>query len=201
VTAALGITGIAEYVAPAATMIAACMTAANLGPRLTGWGFVVFTLGSLAWSAVAIASGQQNLLLTNAFLTLVNAVGVWRWLGRMARFSDGAKAAEKKSEAGAAPTLVSIGAIAGRAILDASGEKIGSAVGLMAAVDTGQVAYLVGSIGGVGGIGERLVALPWEMLDLAGEALVAQIDERGLAKLPDLDPADWPAHAKAQNLA
>ena len=200
-TAALGITGISEYVAPAATMIAACMTAANLGPRVTGWGFVVFVIGSLAWTAVAIASGQQNLLLTNAFLTLVNAVGVWRWLGRMARLSDGAKAAEEKSEAGDVPTLVSIGAIEGRAILDSSGEKIGSAVGLMAAADNGKIAYLVAGIGGVGGVGERLVALPWERLDLASESLVAAIDEEGLAKLPALDPADWPAHGNARNLA
>jgi Na+/phosphate symporter len=69
---------IAGWVAPAATMIAAVMTAANLGARVTGWGFVVFVIGSISWSIVGISSGQSNLLWTNGFLTLVNAMGVWR---------------------------------------------------------------------------------------------------------------------------
>lgn len=36
---------VAAWVAPVATMIAAVMTAANLGARVTGWGFVVFVIG------------------------------------------------------------------------------------------------------------------------------------------------------------
>ena len=52
---------IAEWVAPIATMIAALMTAANLGPRVTGWGFVVFTVGAIAWAAIGLATGQSNL--------------------------------------------------------------------------------------------------------------------------------------------
>ena len=75
----------AGWLAPAATMIAAMMTAANLGARVTGWGFVVFTVGSIGWCAIALSTGQQNLLWTNGFLTLVNGVGIWRWLGRKAR--------------------------------------------------------------------------------------------------------------------
>jgi len=57
-------------------MIAAMMTAANLGARVTGWGFVVFTVGSLCWTAIALSSGQTNLLASNAFLTVVNPVGI-----------------------------------------------------------------------------------------------------------------------------
>ena len=96
----------AGWIAPIATMIAAMMTAANLGPRVTGWGFVVFTVGSLAWSTVAIATGQANLLWTNGFLTLVNLVGIWRWLGREAKYDDGAKTARSESDAmRAAPAL------------------------------------------------------------------------------------------------
>jgi hypothetical protein len=34
------------------TIIAALMTASNLGSRITGYGFVVFTVGSLAWLAL-----------------------------------------------------------------------------------------------------------------------------------------------------
>ncbi len=184
---------IAGYVAPVATMIAACMTAANLGPRVTGWGFVVFTVGSLAWSTVAIASGQQNLLLTNGFLTLVNAVGIWRWLGRIARFDDGAKAAEEKSKDAATPTLINVGSIEGRAIC-ADGKKIGAAVGVMAAEDSGKIAYIVAGLGGLGGIGERLVAFPWTCLDREDDRLIVRLDAKAIADLPDLDPTDWPEH-------
>ncbi|WP_366499360.1 hypothetical protein [Sphingopyxis sp.] len=58
------------------------MTASNLGARITGWGFAVFTIGSICWSLVGFWSGQTHLVATNVFLTLVNLVGIWRWLGR-----------------------------------------------------------------------------------------------------------------------
>jgi len=41
-----------SWVATVATIIAASMTAANLGTRITGYGFVVFTIGALCWIAV-----------------------------------------------------------------------------------------------------------------------------------------------------
>ena len=189
------LTSIAEYVAPAATMIAACMTAANLGPRVTGWGFVVFTLGSLAWSAIALASGQTSLLLTNMFLTVVNGVGIWRWLGRIARFDDGAKTAEAKSKQTGVPTLTNIGAIEGRAVTDRSGTKIGNAIGVMAAVETGTIAYVVVGLGGIAGIGERLVSVPWQNFRIADETIEVEMTSEAIRELPDLDPADWPARS------
>ena len=84
----------AQWIAPGATMIAAMMTAANLGARVTGWGFAIFSVGAIAWVIVALASGQHNLLLSNAFLLIVDLVGVWRWLGRRARYDKGAERAE-----------------------------------------------------------------------------------------------------------
>lgn len=38
------IADLAGWAAPAATMIAAMMTAFNFGARITGWGFVAFTV-------------------------------------------------------------------------------------------------------------------------------------------------------------
>lgn len=80
------------WIAPAATMIAAMMTAANLGPRVTGWGFIVFAVGSVCWSLVGATNGQTGLLLTNLFLTGVNLVGARRWLGRWERRCKGGAA-------------------------------------------------------------------------------------------------------------
>jgi hypothetical protein len=87
----------AGWVALVATCTAALMTASNLGARVTGWGFVVFTVGSLAWTTVAVVSGQTQLLWSNIFLTLVNFLGIWRWLGRQARVQDTAAAAIERS--------------------------------------------------------------------------------------------------------
>ena len=123
---------IVEIIAPAATIIAACMTAANLGPRVTGYGFIIFTVGSIAWSYIAISTGQTALLLTNGFLTVVNAIGIWRWLGRIARFNDGAQAAETKSRKADTPELFNVGTVEGRPVISDSGVQVGSAVGMMA---------------------------------------------------------------------
>ncbi|WP_426291591.1 hypothetical protein [Sphingomonas sp. TWP1-3-1] len=78
----------AGWMALVATCVAAVMTASNLGVRVTGWGFVIFTVGAAAWVVVAIATDQTQLLYSNIFLGLVDVFGIWRWLGRRARISD-----------------------------------------------------------------------------------------------------------------
>ena len=184
----------AGWIAPIATMIAAMMTAANLGPRVTGWGFIVFTVGSIAWSTVAIATGQANLLWTNGFLTLVNLVGIWRWLGREAKYDDGAQAARSGSHsAQATPALFPIGEIAGKALIGPDGAKIGQGVGAMAECGTGRIAYLVVAEGGVGGVGERLHALAWADIRAGEDGFTTMLDSEALAALPKIDPVAWPA--------
>ncbi|MDO9488205.1 MAG: hypothetical protein Q7J32_07510 [Sphingomonadaceae bacterium] len=87
----------ANWVAPIATTIAAIMVAANLGARLTGYGFIVFSIGSIAWMAVGWFNGQANLVWQNVVLLLVNLVGIWRWLGLRARYEKGAQVATAQS--------------------------------------------------------------------------------------------------------
>jgi hypothetical protein len=186
---------ISSWVAPIATAIAACMTAANLGARVTGWGFVVFTVGSIAWTTYGAATGQTNLVWQNIFLTLVNLVGIWRWLGRQARLDDGAQAASEKSEARPGPTLFPVSTFTSAALVSPKGETIGSAVDAMIGCEDGRVAYLVVGKGGVGGIGETLYALPWNQVALQPGKVLAKIDRAELDRLPPIDPADWPAHA------
>ena len=83
----------ANWIAPIATTLAAIMVAANLGSRFTGWGFVVFTVGSVAWIVIGAVTDQPNLLWQNVFLFGVNVIGIWRWLGIRARYEKGAGAA------------------------------------------------------------------------------------------------------------
>ena len=96
-------------------MIAAIMTAANLGSRLTGWGFVIFTIGAAGWCIDAVLTGQQNLFWSNAFLGVVDMIGVYRWLGQRAKLEDGAQAAVEKSRTNPKP-LFPILSLDGRAI-------------------------------------------------------------------------------------
>jgi hypothetical protein len=192
---------LAGWIAPAATMIAAMMTAANLGARVTGWGFVLFSVGAVAWVIVALGSGQQNLLWSNAFLLLVDVVGIWRWLGRQARYEAGADAAVAASSARPGPDLFALGTLAGRSVYAPDGAVIGQAVEAMAACDSGAIAYLVVSQGGVGGVGERLHALGWHEITPGADRIEARIGADALARRPRLDPEHWPATAEAAGVA
>lgn len=181
------------WIAPAATMIAAMMTAANLGARFTGWGFVVFTIGSIAWSAVGLWSGQTNLLATNGFLTIVNLLGVWRWLGKQRTYEDGGKSATQASEHLASPTLFSATGIAGMSVAASDGELVGKAIDAMLICDSGAVSYVVVASGGLGGVGEVLHAVDGAHIDFDGAGLRLRQSRAWFDRLPVLSDGDWPA--------
>ena len=188
---------IAGWIAPIATMIAAMMTAANLGARVTGWGFVVFTIGSVCWSAVGLSTGQTNLLATNIFLTLVNLVGIWRWLGRQRAYEDGGRSAQAASRRSAAPTLYTASGIAGMTVENSDGEAIGKAVEALIECRTGSVNYVVVATGGVGGVAERLRAVPCAAVSFRSDRLELRLAREAFERLAPLEPGDWPAEAPA----
>lgn len=183
------IEGIAGWVAPIATMIAAMMTAANLGARVTGWGFVVFVVGSIAWTTIGLSSGQTNLIAANGFLTAVNIFGVWRWLGREARYHDDAQVVAKATDAKAMPTLTSLTDIVGRDVKSASGTTLGQIVDAMIARDDNAVGGLLVRHGGVGGVGERVVLLTPDSFDLKTAHVATRLSADDLAALPDAKEA------------
>lgn len=182
-----------SYIAPAATMIAAMMTAANISARVTGWGFVVFTVGSICWSLIGITTGQQNLLLSNAFLTLVNLVGIWRWLGRQAKFGDGSRRAMKRSERTDGPTLMSACSLLSAPITDADGDRIGAVVDVMLSREGRDIVYLVASRGGVAGVGEALHPLDPDAVELTPDGVVSRLSADEFAALPVLEADRWPS--------
>lgn len=173
-------------------MIAAMMTAANLGARVTGWGFVVFTIGSLAWSAIGITTGQDNLLVSNAFLTLVNLVGIWRWLGRQRSYEDGGKSAEKASRASATPDLMTATSLAGVPVGLPSGQQIGKAVEALIECNSGRISYIVVARTSES-LTEELRALPRDALSFGGERIVLTLSEADFLATPVLADGNWPA--------
>lgn len=188
---------IAGWIAPAATMIAAVMTAANLGTRVTGWGFAVFAVGAIAWIIVGFETGQRNLLLSNAFLLLIDVVGVWRWLGRQARYETGASHATARSARTTAPTLFALSRLTGAAIEGRTGDTIATAVDAMIRCDDGGIDYVVVREGGVGGVGERLHALRWGQLRVSDRAVQCDLGIDDLAELPEIAPERWPVSGAA----
>lgn len=186
----------AGWIAPVATTVAAVMTAANLGARVTGWGFVVFTVGSLAWSIVGLSSGQTNLLATNGFLTLVNLVGIWRWLGRQRAYDDGGESAKSASRRATSPSLFTATGIAGMVVVGSDGEQLGKSVEALVECSSGEISYVVVASGGVGGIDERLRAVPRDAVTFGCERIVVAMTARAFAALRTLREGDWPAKAE-----
>jgi hypothetical protein len=175
---------IAGWIALAATCVAALMTASNLGARVTGWGFVVFTAGAIAWIVVGLETGQTQLLWSNIFLGVVDVFGVWRWLGRRARFSDAADAEQARSERGPDQPLFSISRIDGLPVKGADGQVIAHGVDALATCAGGTIDFFIVREGGVAGVGETLRRLPRATVRVRDAALETDLNAAALSRLP-----------------
>lgn len=178
----------AGWLASAGTMLGAGMTAANLGARITGWGFAAFALASAAWIASALATGQDALLVTNAVLLGVNLFGVWRWLGRRAAHETAGQDAARRSRHAPGPDLVPLGSLIGAAATGHGAVPLGTVVEAMATSTRHGLAYCVIDAGS-----DTLRAVPGKRLVLAAGAVRVDLDAAGFTALPVLESKDWPA--------
>jgi len=183
---------IAGWIAPLATAIAAIMTASNLGARVTGWGFVVFVAGSVSWCIVALTTDQHNLLWANGFLTLVNLVGVWRWLGKQTRYERGGQKASARSQKSSQTDLVSLGALAGARVCGPDGNAFGRVAEVMLRGDDGTPAYMVVAMGGLAGVGETLHALRHGEFRLSRDGVSTSLTQTDLEQRGALETEAWP---------
>ncbi|WP_019515955.1 hypothetical protein [Sphingomonas sp. Mn802worker] len=174
---------IAGWVALVATCIAALMTASNLGARVTGWGFVVFTIGAVAWIVVGLETGQTQLLWSNIFLGVVDVFGIWRWLGRRAKFSDAANAEQARSGRAEHEALFSISRIDGLPVRGADGQVIAHAVDALATCAGGTIDFFIVREGGVAGVGETLRRLPREIVRVRDTSLDTDLNVSGITQL------------------
>jgi hypothetical protein len=183
---------ITSWIATLATIVAASMTAANLGSRITGYGFCVFLIGSLAWLADGLITGQAPLTWTNAVLTLLNIFGIWRWLGRQARVEEGARTASARSEMTPGEALFPVSLLT-KAPVIAGGAELGRCIDAMAGCHSGRLSYVVVSQGGVAGVGETLRRLPWSRATAEGEQLRAELTAAEFEQMEQLPRDQWPA--------
>jgi hypothetical protein len=182
---------ITSWIATIATIIAASMTAANLGSRITGYGFCVFLIGSLAWLADGLITGQPPLTWTNAVLTLLNIFGIWRWLGRQARVEEGARTASEKSETTPGEALFPVSLLT-KAPVTAGDAQLGRCIDAMAGCHSGRLSYVVVSQGGVAGVGETLRRLPWSRATADGEQLRTDVTPAEFEQMEQLPRDQWP---------
>lgn len=69
-----------EWIAAIGTIIAAALVASDFGRRVTGWGFVLFSVVAVAWVVSGFANDTMPLVAQNAILLAINAWGVWQYL-------------------------------------------------------------------------------------------------------------------------
>ncbi len=73
---------IVKWLASISGMIAAFMISLDLGRRLTGWGFALFVLSSIAWIVSGLIDAEGALATQNVVLLGINLFGVYRYLVR-----------------------------------------------------------------------------------------------------------------------
>ncbi|GGC98385.1 hypothetical protein GCM10011342_04150 [Aquisalinus flavus] len=69
-----------EWSATITGIFAAVTVSLNLGARITGLGFIVFTVSSVCWVVVALLSSETPLAIQNGVLFVINCVGIYRYL-------------------------------------------------------------------------------------------------------------------------
>jgi hypothetical protein len=68
----------AKWVGTGTGIAGALVIALNLG--IVGYGFLFFLASSLLWSAVGIAQREPSLVVLQGTFTVINVVGIWRWM-------------------------------------------------------------------------------------------------------------------------
>lgn len=69
-----------EWIAAIGTMLAAGLVAADLGRRVTGWGFVLFCAVAVTWIVIGMTTNAMPIAAMNAVLLVINVYGVWQYL-------------------------------------------------------------------------------------------------------------------------
>jgi hypothetical protein len=186
-----------DWIAVTATIVAALITAANLGARVTGSGFVMYTLASAIWIATGVMNDFEPLsvVVMHGVLVFINLFGVWRWLGRERRYEDSREHAHKRSQWARVPTLFSAGSLIGATVAGREKDSLGTVVDAMFDCEEKRIAYVVISEGGIAGAGETLRAVPPEHLTFEDGTITCDLAEADWRALQPIEDDHWPTKA------
>jgi len=73
---------ILQWMASGTGMVAAILVAWNAGSKVSGIGFVIFSLSSVLWISASIIDGNNPLAIQNIVLFFINLFGIHRYLWR-----------------------------------------------------------------------------------------------------------------------
>lgn len=99
-------------------------------------------------------------------------------------------------------SVLSSSTLIGDSIKNKEGEDLGSVQEIMLHLDSGRVAYLVMSSGGILGMGESYFAIPWELIQVDTEqhAVIIDVDKETIENAPGIDKDDWPDQEELSRL-
>lgn len=92
------------------------------------------------------------------------------------------------------PRVLSASSITSDDVRNHSGDDLGSVKDLMIELETGKVRYAVVSFGGLLGIGNKLLAIPFSAfsVDPEQQCFILDADRSKLENAPGFDPDSWP---------
>ena len=98
---------------------------------------------------------------------------------------------------GPGPRIMAADTLEGDKVVNSAGEDLGEIKDIMIDVPSGRVAYAVLSFGGLLGMGDKLFAIPWQVLQLdpPNHRFVLDVDKDRLKSAPGFDKDHWPAMA------
>ncbi len=90
--------------------------------------------------------------------------------------------------------VLSASTLKGDKVVNSVGEDLGSIDELMIELETGKVEYAVLALGGFLGIGNKLFAVPWDVLhvDKDKKRFVLDVPRETLESAEGLDKSQWP---------
>lgn len=90
--------------------------------------------------------------------------------------------------------VMSCSSLTSDSVVNSKGENLGKVEDIMIHLDSGRVAYAVLSFGGILGIGDKLFAIPWDMLTLDEDEkhFILEVDKEKLESAPGFDKENWP---------
>jgi sporulation protein YlmC with PRC-barrel domain len=90
--------------------------------------------------------------------------------------------------------MLAASALKGSRVGNFAGEDLGKVDDLVADVTTGCLRFVIVSMGGFLGIGDRLRAVPWELFTVraADHEFLLDIEKRMLLDAPSFERAKWP---------
>lgn len=98
------------------------------------------------------------------------------------------------TESGPGPEVMGADTLIGDKVVNHAGEDLGKIEEIMIDMKSGRVNYAVLSFGGFMGIGDKLFAIPFHLLQLDPEnkRFVLDVDKERLRNAPGFDKNDWP---------